>query len=45
MNGYQVALLFGKTGVIHDATTRYIHLMPHSDDFDMNKIESLVISD
>ena len=45
MNSYQVALLFGKTGVIEDATTRYIHLMPRSDDFDMYKIENLVIPD
>ena len=46
MNGYSVALLFGKTGLIQDATTRYIHLMPRSeDDLDMNKIENLVIPD
>ena len=45
-NGYQVALLFGKTDVIQDATTRYIHLMPRLDDeVDMTKIENLVIPD
>ncbi|GAB2566776.1 hypothetical protein GCM10027190_15850 [Spirosoma areae] len=40
------ATLFGKTGVIQAATTRYIHLMPRSeDDLDVSKIENLVIPD
>ena len=44
MNGYEVALLFGEDGVIQEATTRYLHLMPRSaDNLDMNKIENLTI--
>lgn len=44
MNGYNVALLFGKDKIIQAATTRYIHLMPRSEnDGDVNKIENLVI--
>ncbi|MBN8820869.1 MAG: hypothetical protein J0I82_02505 [Spirosoma sp.] len=46
MNGYRVALLFGKTKVVEGATTRYIHLMPRSsEDVDITKIENLVIPD
>ena len=44
MNGHEVALLFGEDGVIQQATTRYLHLMPRSaDNLDMEKIRNLTI--